>query len=122
MRCYVPGSYLNPLQLFYFKGNSLFLIILRSYTLDTNLGMRCYDRKKKCKEWADAGECEKNPRAMLFYCKKSCQKAPCDREILRPPGTCNEPLGLSLDLKGKWSVPDSAFTATSTLAPGRKFV
>jgi len=33
----------------------------------------CTNNHDRCQEWADRGECKKNPRYMLRMCKKSCK-------------------------------------------------
>jgi len=33
----------------------------------------CVDHHRRCQEWADRGECKKNPRYMLRWCKKACK-------------------------------------------------
>ncbi|XP_077989428.1 uncharacterized protein LOC144443759 [Glandiceps talaboti] len=38
----------------------------------------CTDENSRCKEWADRGECSKNPAYMLQYCKQSCDVQDCD--------------------------------------------
>nr|CAA06314.1 PMP1 protein [Podocoryna carnea] len=34
----------------------------------------CPNNHSRCQEWADRGECQKNPRYMLRNCKKSCKQ------------------------------------------------
>lgn len=34
----------------------------------------CIDRNSRCAEWADRGECQKNPNYMLVWCRKSCRQ------------------------------------------------
>ena len=36
----------------------------------------CKDENERCKSWALNGECEKNPKYMLFNCSKSCGVCP----------------------------------------------
>ena len=36
----------------------------------------CEDKNQHCKSWALNGECEKNPKYMLFNCSKSCGVCP----------------------------------------------
>merc|ERR1719494_733827 len=71
------------------------------------IGKLCLDKKAKCKEWADRGDCSSNPRYMLFYCAKSCKSKTCDMEIPRPPGECANPLGLSWDGTSNFQIPHS---------------
>merc|ERR1712002_129136 len=82
------------------------------------VGFRCFDRHSRCPTWAKDGECERNPGWMNRNCRKSCPKARCDRTVLKPPGKCNEPLGLSVGLDGNYKIPDASMTATTKLSPG----
>jgi len=44
---------------------------------------KCTDHNSFCPEWANLGECKKNPQYMNLYCKKSCKKCqsePCKDE------------------------------------------
>ena len=34
----------------------------------------CANHNDGCEDWAESGECEKNPKYMLRYCKMSCGK------------------------------------------------
>lgn len=68
--------------------------------------------------WAKSGECTHNRWWMMRNCRKSCPGARCDREVVLPPGKCNKPLGLSVGMDGKFTLPDSALTGTPGLSPG----
>mmetsp|Transcript_43437 Transcript_43437/g.101444 ORF Transcript_43437/g.101444 Transcript_43437/m.101444 type:complete len:322 (-) Transcript_43437:370-1335(-) len=46
------------------------LLLARSVLGDAVLG--CVDRNTFCPIWAGYGECQKNPRYMLLYCKLTC--------------------------------------------------
>jgi len=37
-------------------------------------GGNCPDGNSRCEEWANRGECQKNPRYMLRNCRKSCKQ------------------------------------------------
>jgi len=39
----------------------------------TNPPSNCRDYNRNCAYWAGRGECRRNPRYMLVYCKKSCR-------------------------------------------------
>ena len=80
------------------------------------------DRHPSCPEYARSGMCESNKQWMLEYCQKTCPGARCDRAPKRPPGNCNNPLGLHADLNQRYRVPDSAFFASTQLDPGGGFV
>eukprot|EP00795_Rhopilema_esculentum_P001751 gene1751-16235_t len=81
------------------------------------IGLLCLDKHPDCPKWAGWGECQRNPGYMLKKCKLSCNQTDCDRGIQKPPGTCNEPLGMAWDGK-TWKLPDSSITAASVLSPG----
>ena len=38
-----------------------------------NLLLECFDKDKKCQQWASDGECENNPTWMLKNCEVSCR-------------------------------------------------
>jgi len=80
-------------------------------------GLLCLDKHPDCAKWAGWGECTRNPGYMLKNCKLSCNQTDCDRGIQKPPGTCNEPLGMAWD-GNSWKIPDSAIRADSVLRPG----
>lgn len=50
----------------------------------------CQDDHPKCRQWADIGECNKNPKFMHKHCERSCLQCPDQREELRKK-------------KGQWS-------------------
>ncbi|XP_031566063.1 zinc metalloproteinase nas-6-like isoform X2 [Actinia tenebrosa] len=76
------------------------------------VGLRCADKRSKCPTYAQQGECVKS--GWVFRnCLISC-KAKCDTQPLKPDGDCANALGLGWD----FTLPDSAFTSSSTLTPG----
>jgi len=66
---------------------------------------KCEDKEMECKHWASMGECENNPKYMLFYCPISCD-------------SCPEPLDLSkeeedlLDAVANYGVPQKVEVST----------
>ena len=65
-----------------FVLNTIVLMLLLSSSIinnvngeiDAETGMECLDRHDNCPFWAATGECEKNPKYMRDYCKKSCDR------------------------------------------------
>jgi hypothetical protein len=41
-------------------------------TVDADIGL-CVDNDEDCLEWAETGECDKNPTYMKLHCRKSCK-------------------------------------------------
>lgn len=40
--------------------------------LVTIIPLGCTDERKECAAWAKQGECQKNPRYMMKFCRRSC--------------------------------------------------
>eukprot|EP00794_Sanderia_malayensis_P006292 gene6292-7014_t len=88
------------------------------------IGRLCKDRHSKCAYWAGIGECKRNPGYMLRNCQISCNQTQyCDKGIVRPPGSCANPLGIATDGKS-YNIPDSSMRASSNseLSPGGGWV
>ena len=72
-------------------------------------GTRCLDKNKTCRTWARVGRC-KTDAWVQKNCLLSCNvKGTCDRQQIRPEGTCSRPFGLGWDRK----LSDKSFTASS---------
>jgi len=41
-------------------------------TIDTNRDLPCIDTNPNCRNWAEKGECQANPKYMQTYCTKTC--------------------------------------------------
>lgn len=66
---YAPGLISLNMELSLCYGPYLNIKILLGTT-----GVRCRDNDRRCTRWAYSGECRRNPRYMLIYCKKSCRQ------------------------------------------------
>lgn len=77
-------------------------------------GFKCEDLHPNCADFAKRGECTNNPGWMGENCKKSCGSKLCDKEPVRPLAPCSSPLGIGWNFK----LPDSAFSASSSLDVG----
>ncbi|CAB3986435.1 Chymotrypsin-like protease CTRL-1 [Paramuricea clavata] len=78
------------------------------------IGTRCSDKSETCPLWARVGRCKSDPwvrRNCLISCKI---KGTCDRQQIKPEGTCSQPFGLGWDRR----IPDYRFTASSIYTIG----
>lgn len=80
----------------------------------TGVGLRCLDKRKSCKDWADRGDCITNGWTERT-CRISC-KTRCDNQPVKPKGSCSD--GLGLGWPGDYKLPDSAFRASTDYRPG----
>ncbi|XP_078364915.1 uncharacterized protein LOC144649315 isoform X2 [Oculina patagonica] len=71
-------------------------------------GIKC---DQACKKWLERGQCSTKWRRR---CIRTCLALGCDDEPVRPAGTCSEPLGVGWN----FTLPDSAFTASSSFYSG----
>ncbi|XP_048580000.1 zinc metalloproteinase nas-13 isoform X2 [Nematostella vectensis] len=76
------------------------------------VGLKCADKQRECPDWARRGKCSKSGwtfRNCLISCKARCDTAP-----PKAPGSCGQALGLG------WNptLPDSSFSASTTLKSG----
>jgi len=72
-------------------------------------GIKC---DAPCKKWLERGQCTTKWRRR---CIRTCLALGCDDEPVRPEGTCSDPMGLGWN----FTLPDSAFSASSSLFSGK---